>query len=50
MTSPEGDDYLAIRSMAYFALSFDHRIIDGADAEKFLAYIKQLLEAGQFAV
>ena len=50
MTSPEGDDYIAIRSMAYFALSFDHRIIDGADAERFLAYIKQTLEAGQFAV
>ena len=48
MTSPEGDDYLAIRHMAYFALSFDHRIIDGADAERFLAYLKELLEAGQY--
>jgi pyruvate dehydrogenase E2 component (dihydrolipoamide acetyltransferase) len=36
--------------MAFFALSFDHRIIDGSDAEKFLAYVKQLLEAGQFTV
>jgi 2-oxoglutarate dehydrogenase E2 component (dihydrolipoamide succinyltransferase) len=34
--------------MAYFALSFDHRIIDGADAERFLSYVKELLEAGQF--
>jgi pyruvate dehydrogenase E2 component (dihydrolipoamide acetyltransferase) len=50
ITSPEGDDYIAIRSMAYFALSFDHRIIDGADAERFLAYVKELLEAGQFTV
>ncbi|MEJ7616188.1 MAG: 2-oxoglutarate dehydrogenase, E2 component, dihydrolipoamide succinyltransferase [Pyrinomonadaceae bacterium] len=50
MTSPEGEDYLAIRSMAYFALSFDHRLIDGSDAEKFLAYVKSVLEAGQFAV
>ncbi|HEX8456241.1 MAG TPA: dihydrolipoamide acetyltransferase family protein [Pyrinomonadaceae bacterium] len=50
MTTPEGDDFIAIRQMAYFALSFDHRIIDGADAEKFLAYVKQLLEAGQFQV
>ncbi|MBA3439424.1 MAG: 2-oxo acid dehydrogenase subunit E2, partial [Pyrinomonadaceae bacterium] len=50
MTNPEGDDLLAIRSMAYFALSFDHRIIDGADAEKFLGHIKQTLEAGQFAL
>ncbi|HEX8423369.1 MAG TPA: 2-oxo acid dehydrogenase subunit E2, partial [Pyrinomonadaceae bacterium] len=50
LTTPEGDDYIAIRHMAYFALSFDHRIIDGADAERFLAYVKQLLEAGQFQV
>ncbi len=50
MTTVDGDDYLAIRSMAYFALSFDHRIIDGSDAEKFLSYVKELLEAGQFAV
>ncbi len=50
MTTPDGDDYLAIRSMAYFALSFDHRIIDGADAERFLAHVKQVLEAGQFSV
>ncbi|HVF54726.1 MAG TPA: dihydrolipoamide acetyltransferase family protein [Pyrinomonadaceae bacterium] len=50
ITTPEGDDLIAIRHMAYFALSFDHRIIDGADAERFLAYVKQLLEAGQFQV
>ncbi|HYE66042.1 MAG TPA: dihydrolipoamide acetyltransferase family protein, partial [Pyrinomonadaceae bacterium] len=50
LTTPEGDDYIAIRSMAYFALSFDHRVIDGADAEKFLAYIKEILEAGQFTL
>jgi 2-oxoglutarate dehydrogenase E2 component (dihydrolipoamide succinyltransferase) len=50
ITSPEGDDYIAIRHMAYFALSFDHRIIDGSDAEKFLAYVKQVLEAGSFQV
>ena len=50
VTDTEGDDFLAIRSLAYFALSFDHRIIDGADAEKFLGHIKQTLEAGQFAL
>jgi 2-oxoglutarate dehydrogenase E2 component (dihydrolipoamide succinyltransferase) len=48
ITTAEGDDLIAIRSMAFFALSFDHRVIDGSDAEKFLAYIKQLLEAGSF--
>ena len=50
LSSPEGDDFLAIRWMAYFALSFDHRVIDGADAEKFLAYIKDQLESGEFSV
>jgi 2-oxoglutarate dehydrogenase E2 component (dihydrolipoamide succinyltransferase) len=50
LTSPEGDDYIAVRHMAYFALSFDHRIIDGADAERFLSYVKETLEAGQFQV
>jgi 2-oxoglutarate dehydrogenase E2 component (dihydrolipoamide succinyltransferase) len=50
LTSADGEDYVAIRSMAYFALSFDHRIIDGADAERFLAYIKETLESGQFTI
>jgi 2-oxoglutarate dehydrogenase E2 component (dihydrolipoamide succinyltransferase) len=50
VTSPEGDDYIAIRHMAYFALTFDHRIIDGSDAEKFLGYVKEILEAGQFQI
>jgi 2-oxoglutarate dehydrogenase E2 component (dihydrolipoamide succinyltransferase) len=50
VTTAEGDDLIAIRQMAYFALTFDHRIIDGSDAEKFLGYVKQILEAGQFSV
>jgi 2-oxoglutarate dehydrogenase E2 component (dihydrolipoamide succinyltransferase) len=50
LTSPDGEDYIAIRSMAYFALSFDHRVIDGSDAERFLAYIKEYLEAGDFSL
>lgn len=49
LTSPDGDDYIAIRQMAYFALTYDHRIVDGADAEKFLAYLKQYLENAPFA-
>jgi pyruvate dehydrogenase E2 component (dihydrolipoamide acetyltransferase) len=48
ITTEEGDDVIAIRHMAYFALSFDHRIIDGADAERFLSYVKEILEAGDF--
>jgi 2-oxoglutarate dehydrogenase E2 component (dihydrolipoamide succinyltransferase) len=50
LTTPEGEDYIGIRWMSYFALSFDHRVIDGADAERFLAYVKELLEAGEFSV
>ncbi len=50
MTSPDGDDFIGIRWMAYFALSFDHRVIDGSDAERFLAFIKEQLESGDFSV
>lgn len=50
ITAPDGDDYIAIRWMAYFALSFDHRVIDGADAERFLAYVKEVLESADFAL
>ena len=50
MTSPDGDDFIGIRWMAYFALSFDHRVIDGADAERFLAFVKDQLETGDFSV
>jgi 2-oxoglutarate dehydrogenase E2 component (dihydrolipoamide succinyltransferase) len=50
MTTPDGDDFIGIRWMAYFALSFDHRVIDGSDAERFLAFIKDQLEAGDFSV
>ena len=50
MTSPEGDDFIGMRWMAYFALSFDHRVIDGADAERFLAFVKEQLEEGDFSL
>jgi pyruvate dehydrogenase E2 component (dihydrolipoamide acetyltransferase) len=50
MTSADGDDFIGIRWMAYFALSFDHRVIDGADAERFLAFVKEQLEAGDFSL
>ena len=48
ITTDEGDDVIAIRSMAYFALTYDHRIVDGADAEKFLSFMKEYLETTQF--
>lgn len=50
LTTPDGDDYIAIRTMAYFALTYDHRIVDGADAEKFLAFTKDYLEKTEFSL
>ena len=44
-TGPDGEDVIAIRTCAYFSLSFDHRIVDGADADKFLADVKKGLES-----
>jgi 2-oxoglutarate dehydrogenase E2 component (dihydrolipoamide succinyltransferase) len=38
------EDAIAIRTMSYFALTFDHRIVDGADADRFMARIKQGLQ------
>ena len=42
------DDAIAIRSMCYLALSFDHRIIDGADADRYMAYVKETLQRAAF--
>lgn len=50
LTTPDGDDYLAIRTMAYFALTYDHRIVDGADAERFLSFMKNYLETTPFSL
>ena len=44
----EGNDALGIRTVGYLALSFDHRLIDGADADKFMASVKATLESGEF--
>ncbi|MET1044788.1 MAG: 2-oxoglutarate dehydrogenase, E2 component, dihydrolipoamide succinyltransferase, partial [Microbacteriaceae bacterium] len=48
VVSADGSDSIAIRSMVYLALSYDHRIIDGADASRFLVAVKNRLEAGNF--
>jgi len=43
-----GDDSIAIRQTVFFALSYDHRIVDGADAARFLTMVKNRLESGDF--
>ena len=45
ITGADGEDTIAIRTCAYFSLSFDHRIVDGADADKFMAFLKETLES-----
>jgi 2-oxoglutarate dehydrogenase E2 component (dihydrolipoamide succinyltransferase) len=45
-----GNDALAVRTTGYLALSFDHRLIDGAVADQFMAEIKKTLEAGSFSL
>ena len=44
----DGGETMAIRSMVYLALSYDHRIVDGADAARFLLTLKERLEGGAF--
>jgi 2-oxoglutarate dehydrogenase E2 component (dihydrolipoamide succinyltransferase) len=44
----DGGENIAIRSMVYLALSYDHRIVDGADAARFLVTLKERLEEGRF--
>ena len=41
---PSADDAIVIRPMCYLSLSFDHRILDGASADRFLTVVKQKLE------
>ena len=40
----DGNDSLAIRTKGMLALAFDHRIVDGADADRFMADVKQMLQ------
>ena len=48
VVTAEDGETIAIRSMVYLALSYDHRIVDGADAARFLTTMKQRLEEGAF--
>jgi 2-oxoglutarate dehydrogenase E2 component (dihydrolipoamide succinyltransferase) len=44
LSGPEGEDMLAIRTCSYLSLSFDHRVVDGADADRFMSFVKRSLE------
>ena len=48
VNDPDLGEVITARSMMYLALSYDHRIIDGADAARYLGHIKQRLEEGNF--
>jgi pyruvate dehydrogenase E2 component (dihydrolipoyllysine-residue acetyltransferase) len=45
---PNVGEVIAVRSMVYLALTYDHRLVDGADAARFLVTVKERLEAGAF--
>ena len=44
VSGPEGGDAIAIRTMGMLTMSYDHRVVDGADADKFLADVKKMLQ------
>lgn len=44
LTGADGEDVIAVRTCAYLSLSFDHRVIDGAVADQFMAHVKRELE------
>jgi len=48
VTDDTGSDVIAIRQMVYLALTYDHRLVDGADAARFLTTVKARLEEGAF--
>jgi pyruvate dehydrogenase E2 component (dihydrolipoamide acetyltransferase) len=45
---PTLGEVIAVRSMVYLALTYDHRLVDGADAARFLTTVKNRLEEGAF--
>ena len=44
VTGPDGTDSIAVRTMGMLTMSYDHRVVDGADADKFLADVKKMLQ------
>lgn len=48
ITDADGAEVIAIRSICYLSLSYDHRLVDGADASRYLTAIKKRIEEGAF--
>ncbi len=48
ITGPDGEDVIAMRSLCYLPLTYDHRLVDGADAGRFVSAIRARLEEGAF--
>lgn len=46
ITSADGEDLISVRPMAFFSLTYDHQLVDGADAARFLSDLKIRLESG----
>jgi pyruvate dehydrogenase E2 component (dihydrolipoamide acetyltransferase) len=50
ITGPDGTDFIAIRQVMFSSLGFDHRIVDGATADLFMAFVKKELETSTFGL
>ena len=50
VTDSDGRDSIAVRHMVYLSLTYDHRLVDGADAARYLVALKQRLESGVFDI
>jgi 2-oxoglutarate dehydrogenase E2 component (dihydrolipoamide succinyltransferase) len=48
IAGPDGDDVIAVRSVCFLPLTYDHRLVDGADAGRFVTAIRERLEEGAF--
>ena len=48
MTDADGADTIAIRTMSYFGITYDHRLVDGADADHFMNDVKKVIEQGDW--
>lgn len=48
ISDSEGNDWIGIKTMSYICLTYDHRLVDGADAEHFMNHVKDILEEGDW--